>query len=953
MLQKSIMLVNRRRSPGVRGNCACLSFLAMRNLVRQFALNVNSKVVWQLLFISFMVTVVLLSHTGKANAYGLTQCAPDRFGSDIGCTANDVSITGIVLAPGGPTSCVGGSSVNVDLDVTVNFSTPDRWDIGIFLSTDGKDPQTLSSGGGSAVCSVSVLPTTAPFLDLDPGPYNGVFDTCGDGNGAINGGTGSGVLRISNVPVSCQAINLSGGNLYIPFVVSWDNQSSDHGGGICTSNANPVPNTKSKCNSPKTTIAAEVLYGTVNTVVLPTITKTDGITTIAPGDSTTYTVVITNTTGVTLSNALFTDPAVTNLTVNSLSCAAANGATCPASPTVAAMQGAGITIPAMPVNGSVTFTIGATLSGTATGTLTNTATVTVAGQSNLASDIDTIVPKVTIRKQSNGGTGSFSFSGGTNGLPASLTLDTGAGNPSSSASYKLTANGVATAITETIPAGWALNATSTSCTDGSSTFGTLSGGTLTIPAAEVTSGRNITCTFVNDKYATITVNKTLLPSSDTGKFNLLVGATTVATNVGDTGTGNTTVPANVAVTVSETAGTSTSLTNYATTYSCTGGYTVTNVAGTSINIPAGSVTPGSATTCTFTNNKLATVIIRKQSNNGTGTFGYTMTNLASASDSIITVVAGTPVNGATNNVTLTTSNVTVTEGTVPAGWPANPVSASCSDANSAVTGNPGSFGSLATNVLTIPSANLLPGAQISCLFVNTAIATITVNKTLTPSASPDRFNLLVGATTVATAVGNGGNGIATVPAGTTVTVSETAAGSTSLTDYDSTYSCSGGITGSGTSVNITPAVGASVFCTFTNSLKMPLLAILKSADASTANPGQVVVYTVQISNSGAGAGTSVVLSDAMSPYGSFGVDTYGSSPSKPFSFTDSSPASGLSLGTPEYSYDNSSSWTTTTPPGGVNAPAGYNGNVTNWRIPMTGTILSGGSFTLNYQIKVK
>ena len=132
---------------------------------------------------------------------------------------------------------------------------------------------------------------------------------------------------------------------------------------------------------------------------------------------------------------------------------------------------------------------------------------------------------------------------------------------------------------------------------------------------------------------------------------------------------------------------------------------------------------------------------------------------------------------------------------------------------------------------------------------------------------------------------------------------------------------------------------------------MPLLSILKSANLASANPGQTVVYTVQIANTGAGIGTNVVLSDVLSPYGAFGVNSYGAG--IPFSFTDSVPASGLTLGTPEYSYNNGANWTSITPPGGVGAPAGYNGTVTNWRVPMTGTIRSGGSFTLNYQVMVK
>ena len=122
------------------------------------------------------------------------------------------------------------------------------------------------------------------------------------------------------------------------------------------------------------------------------LTKTNN-SVFSPDTSFTYTVVLTA--GAKLGGAVFTDPAVANLNVSSVTCAAAGGATCPGSVTVAAMQGAGITIPAMPIGGSVTFTITATVTGNPTGTLTNTASVTVSGQTNSASDTDAI-KKVTI-----------------------------------------------------------------------------------------------------------------------------------------------------------------------------------------------------------------------------------------------------------------------------------------------------------------------------------------------------------------------------------------------------------------------------------------------------------------------------------------------------------------------------------------------------------------------------
>ena len=344
--------------------------------------------------------VCLLSLPSTGFAFGVNDCAATRFGSDLVCTAADVSITGIAIVPGGPTKCVGGIPITLDLDVNVNFATPARWDIGLFLSNDGKSPEKRPASGGASSCTVAVLdtPTINPataFLDLDP---IGGADTCGDGNGSIGGGTGSGVQRIYGVPVACQAVDLSGGRLFIPFLTSWDNQSSPSGS-TCTSNLDPVPNTKSKCNVPNGTVQADVLKSTVALVVLPTISKTDGITRITAGDSTTYTVVITNTTGAPLSNAIFRDIAVANLTVNSLSCSAAGGATCPASSAIATMQGGGITLPPMPVNSTLTFSMGTTVSSSApAGPLANIAEVIVDAESNAATDTNTVIKKLDVTK---------------------------------------------------------------------------------------------------------------------------------------------------------------------------------------------------------------------------------------------------------------------------------------------------------------------------------------------------------------------------------------------------------------------------------------------------------------------------------------------------------------------------------------------------------------------------
>jgi len=331
----------------------------------------------------------LLWASSPAYSYPANQCAADRAGSSLGCTAQDVSITNMQVV-GGPASCSGGASITVDLDVTVNFAMPNRYNVGIFLSNDGKSPSVTSASGGAATCTVSALPTTSPFLNLDS---NG----CGDGSSAINGGTGSGVVRITGVTVPCQS-RLSSGKLFIPFVVTWENTAGTSTS--CMSNLDVAAGTKSKCNAPT------VDQQSVSVVVLPTIAKSDLITNITPGDSTSYTITVTNTTGILLDTAsgnaaVFKDPAVANLAVSSVTCAASGGATCPtAALSVFNMQAAsGVTIPSMPSGSSVVFTVNAQLTGNPTGVLTNTATITANGQTNSATDVDTIVyPNLTTQK---------------------------------------------------------------------------------------------------------------------------------------------------------------------------------------------------------------------------------------------------------------------------------------------------------------------------------------------------------------------------------------------------------------------------------------------------------------------------------------------------------------------------------------------------------------------------
>ena len=111
----------------------------------------------------------------------------------------------------------------------------------------------------------------------------------------------------------------------------------------------------------------------------------------------------------------------------------------------------------------------------------------------------TVPACVILRKQSVNGTGSFSFTGGTNGLPSALTLSTATTNPQAATGVFLSQFNTPTSITETIPSNWSLS--SVGCVNASNSSvpvtSDLATGQLTIPANQVVAGAQLTCTFTN------------------------------------------------------------------------------------------------------------------------------------------------------------------------------------------------------------------------------------------------------------------------------------------------------------------------------------------------------------------------------------------------------------------------------------------------------------------------
>ena len=139
---------------------------------------------------------------------------------------------------------------------------------------------------------------------------------------------------------------------------------------------------------------------------------------------------------------------------------------------------------------------------------------------------DATLPSVTVRKISNGATGTFSFTGN-NGWVTQPVTTTAAGVTSTSQSEALLTPGVATTITESAPFGYSL--TSIVCTGlgtgtATPTVNGTAGGSVLLSAAATVSPNNIVCTFTNRKLtATLTISKS------NGTTTVTAGATTTYT----------------------------------------------------------------------------------------------------------------------------------------------------------------------------------------------------------------------------------------------------------------------------------------------------------------------------------------------------------------------------------------------------------------------------------------
>ena len=821
-------------------------------------------------------------------------CVGTRNLGTMNCTAKEFTVgSSFSAAPGTPPFCVAGQSFEFQVELSLSGSNADRYNMAFYTGETGNDPQIDNA---SQLCSVATFPTLpSPFQNLDG-------DSCGD---YLAGGDS--LITLNRIKSLCQGD--SAGALAIPYTLTYFQNTTT----FCTGPLDVQVPPTSKCQSGTSSVNGTV---SVFSGAYVDITKQ----TAPDGDGQPFTFTATGPAGskvISLTGATLTPTSATGGIYTPATIAAASNST---TVTLRDNETARIYINALATDQLLTITEAATANweGTAAiscsavsgapGLVVNGAARSISAslsQTNSAAACtitNTKRPRITLIKQVAGrvaGTDQFRVSASGGGTLTGTTSATtaGAGNSASTTFYSTPGSLLTLSDAKAAgPTPLSSYAASLTCSNAFTGPGATAAGSL--PNRLIGStysftpapGDDISCTFTNTPRATL--GKAYNPA------NIGTGATSTLTFTITNGAAN---PPQYDLAFTDTfpAGLTVTGVGALSGAGCSG---TTSFTASSVSLAAGDMTAGTAS-CSFS------AVVRGDS--GPASYLNDSARFSGQGGGLDT--------GGTSAALDVYSHPTVTKSfgaaSIPTGGSTVLILTLANPA-----GNLGSITGVRVDDL-FPAGLSLQNSSFA--FAPAACGTVT-RTSGAPSAAGDsnvRF-----------------------------AVASLAPGASCQVSLNVTSSTLGNITNSTAAPTATgPAslsgLGADAPLTIYG---LPLISILKSADKSNANPGEVVVYTVQIVNTGNGEGTEVVLTDDLSPYGAF--DLGGGAP---FLFSDSAPASGLALGTPQYSNSNGATWLYTPVSGGGGAPAGYDGAVSNWRLPMTGSIRPGGSFLLNYRVRVK
>ncbi|TQM05688.1 putative repeat protein (TIGR01451 family) [Pseudoxanthomonas sp. 3HH-4] len=260
----------------------------------------------------------------------------------------------------------------------------------------------------------------------------------------------------------------------------------------------------------------------------------------------------------------------------------------------------------------------------------------------------------------------------------------------------------------------------------------------------------------------------------------------------------------------------------------------------------------------------SSVIVRKQSAGGTGTFGITASNALSQAFNLTTTAQNSPVASAIYPVTNHAAAITLTESSVPTGYVLT--SGACTDQSGAAVSV---IVDTATRQITIPTANYRANQTITCTLTNSAQATLAlaktwvnaaINDTAALSATGGATNATLSSTANSASETDTGSAVQVVP-GNVITLGETLGAGNARTYTAGAWSCTGGSL-SGNTLTLTSAhAGQAIICTIINTARVADLSVVKSTASGPSLSGALRNFTVTVSNAGPSAADGALVSD--------------------------------------------------------------------------------------------
>jgi len=297
-----------------------------------------------------------------------------------GSATGTLSNTATVSAPGGVTDPTPGNNSATDTD-TLSASA----DLAI-TKTDGV---TTATPGGSVTYTITASnagPSNAPgatVTDTFPASLTATWTCVGAGGGTCTASGSGNISDTVNLPAGGSVTYTASASISSSATGTLSNTATVSAPGGVT---DPTPGNNSATDTDTLSASADLA-----------ITKTDGVTTVTPGGSVTYTITASNAGPSSAVGGTVADtfPAVLTAT---WTCVGAGGGTCTAS-------GSGNIDDTvnLPAGGSVTYTASVTISPSATDSLSNTATVSAPSgvtepdpANNSATDTDTLSPSADL-----------------------------------------------------------------------------------------------------------------------------------------------------------------------------------------------------------------------------------------------------------------------------------------------------------------------------------------------------------------------------------------------------------------------------------------------------------------------------------------------------------------------------------------------------------------------------